>query len=706
MKYTYGVVGLSPLIMASESENNDGEKYPASVIRAGMVDVGRMYIPIGYLEEMGLYMASYKMNELHVHLNDYWGASKYSAFRLQSERYPGIVATDGFYTKDEYRAFQKAVRAYGVDVVSEIDTPYHAESFRGIPGITMISAGQMEIRTEPERTNVVNLITDLFDEYLEGPDPVFVGKKVHVGTDEYLDNTAQAREAMRDYTDRLIKYVNNYESEAHPDGLEARVWASLGGGGAQRGFTGTTPVSSDAVLNLWAPYWAGAEYTYELGSDIINTYGGFLYIVPGANAGYPDRWNGLYQNNGYHNYNFDFLYNTFNVNNYNATRNANLGGTGVLPIAHPRSVGAQFCVWNDMTSFYGGISEFDVFDRMRDAVALVSEKTWYGEQTEGQTAESFIARAKKLGNQAPGANPARFVASETDFVAGYNFRASDALSDLSGNGYDASGTGTTATGEGLRLNGGGAISLPFDSMGYPYTAHIRFKLDDVPENTVLFEGADGTLFANYNGTGHIGFERGTFGIAYAFEFMTGNTPVVSANEWVSLTFACGQKDIALYINGEKAAAYATSLRPVVNSRQRDSDTFVLPVESVFENADGVIAGLRVYNRILSDAEILSLYEDETQFGFIVTPGRINVSGTDVSAETVIANYTDTAEICNVILAVYTNGRLTDVNVQTITAAPGERLTVSNSAGGFGADSTAKLMVWDGGFIPLCPAVER
>ena len=56
-----------------------------------------------------------------------------------------------------------------------------------------------------------------------------------------------------------------------------------------RGFNGTTPVSNDATVNLWAPYWADVKETYNAGYDIINTCGGWLYIVPGANAGYPDR---------------------------------------------------------------------------------------------------------------------------------------------------------------------------------------------------------------------------------------------------------------------------------------------------------------------------------------------------------------------------------------------------------------------------------
>ncbi|NOV04389.1 glycoside hydrolase family 20 zincin-like fold domain-containing protein, partial [Paenibacillus planticolens] len=62
--------------------------YPKYGVRSGMIDVGRMYIPLEYLQEMTMYMAWFKLNEVQVHVNDYWGNSGYSAFRLESTKYP------------------------------------------------------------------------------------------------------------------------------------------------------------------------------------------------------------------------------------------------------------------------------------------------------------------------------------------------------------------------------------------------------------------------------------------------------------------------------------------------------------------------------------------------------------------------------------------------------------------------------------------
>ena len=90
---------------------------------------------------------------------------------------------------------------------------------------------------------------------MDGDDPVIQSDKFHIGTDEY---DKAYGEQMRKWTDELIKYVNS-------KGYESRVWASLG----KNGFNGTTPVTNEATMNLWAPYWADVQETYDAGYDIM-----------------------------------------------------------------------------------------------------------------------------------------------------------------------------------------------------------------------------------------------------------------------------------------------------------------------------------------------------------------------------------------------------------------------------------------------------
>ena len=80
-------------------------------IRGGMLDIARAWLPLEYVEEITKYFAFFKLNEIHLHINDK-GANNYSAFRLESD-IEGLTAKDGYYTKDEYRAYQKRMLEYG-----------------------------------------------------------------------------------------------------------------------------------------------------------------------------------------------------------------------------------------------------------------------------------------------------------------------------------------------------------------------------------------------------------------------------------------------------------------------------------------------------------------------------------------------------------------------------------------------------------------
>ena len=561
----YGGISITQILSQDEGKNNIAKgiarDYPKYEVRAGMLDVARTYIPMDYLKEMTIYMAYYKLNEVQVHVNDYWGATGYSAFRLESTTYPMITSTDGSYTKEEYKNYQKEMKNYGIDVITEIDTPYHAECFRSIPGAKMLKTGALDIREQSS----YDIIENLIDEYLDGDDPVIESDKFHIGTDEYDKNYS---EQMRKWTDHFIKYVNN-------KGYKTRLWGSLG----SRGFNGTTPVSNDATVNLWAPYWADVKETYASGYDIINTCGGWLYIVPGANAGYPDRLN------------ISTLYDKFDVNNFSPSRKVGQG-TAIMPVAHPQTKGAQFCIWNDMTSYGGGFTWFDIYDCFKDAVMITSEKTWYGEKTDGQTAAQFVERVNKLNSVVPGANPGRVVESADKNVTIIDFESvkDNKAIDLSKNGYDATLKNVTIEkgngGHVATLNGDGYVSLPYQTIGYPYTVMMDVKLDsNTPENTEIFSGSDGVMYANVDGTGKIGYKRSGYTFTFDYE--------LPKDKWFNLALTCDQKNTTLYING-KAISTGINMKTAIKNR-KDSSTFVLPVEKILNNAKGSVDNIKIYN---------------------------------------------------------------------------------------------------------------
>ena len=584
---TYGGATITQILYQDEDRNEIPKglvrDYPKYEVRAGMIDVGRMYIPLEYLEEMTVYMSWFKLNETHVHINDYWGGSGYSAFRLESEVYPEIVAEDGYYTKDDYRRYQKDMKKYGIDVITEIDTPYHSECFRDIPGVRMLSTGYLDITTDEARAANQEIIENLIDEYLDGEDPVIQSDHFHIGTDEYSKSYG---EQMRAWTDHFINYVND-------KGYESRVWASLG----KNGFNGTTPVSTDATLNLWAPYWADVHEMYDLGYDIINTYGGWLYIVPSGNAGYPDRMD------------LERLYNEFEVNNFKSGRNPS--GEAIMPIAHPQTKGAEFCLWNDMTSFRTGFSWFDVFDRFKDGVAIVSEKTWFGEKQEGQTYEQFQARMDAVIDKVPNANPGRFVESDTDVVADYEFE------DAGTTAIDSELVNAEINDGAVTFDGTGYMSMPMDSVGYPYTVLMNVTFDEITDDATLFSGADGTFYLNK--LGQLSYARGQY------EFTFNYTP--KAGEKLAIALTCDSKNLTLYVNG-RLIGTGKLTNETIGGKSQQSSTFVLPVEKIFDHVKGTLDDLTIYNRVLTDEEIYEELGIERE-NLALNKG-VDVSGLEVS----------------------------------------------------------------------------
>lgn len=102
-----------------------------------MLDVARKFFTMDYLKQYVKILSFYKMNEFQIHLNDNgfpqffgddWNRT-YAAFRLESERFPGLTAKDGSYSKQEFIDLQRMGLEYGVRIIPEIDIPAHSLAF-------------------------------------------------------------------------------------------------------------------------------------------------------------------------------------------------------------------------------------------------------------------------------------------------------------------------------------------------------------------------------------------------------------------------------------------------------------------------------------------------------------------------------------------------------------------------------------------------
>ncbi len=347
--------------------------YPDYGIRGFMMDCGRKFIPMSYMKDLVKMMAYYKMNTLQVHLNDN-GFKKFfqndwnktpAAFRLECDTYPGLTARDGFYTKKEFVEFQKEAMNQFVEIIPEIDAPAHTLAFTHYkPEIGSKDYGMDHLDLFNPET--YRFMDGLFKEYLEGENPVFVGPKVHIGTDEYSNKDQTVVEKFREFTDRYIRYVESY-------GKQACVW------GALTHAKGKTAVKSEnVIMGAWFNGYAEPKEMVKQGYKLISIPDGFLYIVPAA---------------GYY---FDYL-NTKNL--YENWTPAHVGKI-VFEEKDPAILGGMFAVWNDLIG--NGISVKDVHHRLFPALQTLSAKMWTGKNV-SVPFEEFDTQRNAL-SEAPGVN--------------------------------------------------------------------------------------------------------------------------------------------------------------------------------------------------------------------------------------------------------------------------------------------------------------
>lgn len=361
----------------------EARDYPEFPNRGFMLDVARKFFTLDYLKQTIKVLSFYKMNEFQIHLNDngfpqFYGEDwnrTYAAFRLESDRFPGLTAKDGSYSKEEFTELQRMGMLYGVNVIPEIDVPAHSLAFAHYkPEIASQEYGMDHLDLYKKET--YEFVDALLDEYLGGENPVFVGPDVHIGTDEYNKKEA---EQYRYFTDRYLKYVEKY-------GKTPRMWGGL------KWLPGKTPVKAEGVtVNAWSFDWVDPEVSLKDGYKLINTCDQYLYIVPAA---------GYYRDFLDH----KWLYETWTPWIMNRKQ--------TLPEGTPGVMGGMFAVWNDKCG--NGISEQDVHLRSFPAVQVLAEKLWRGKNEKGRF-EEFEVLCKQL-PEAPGVNLLARVPAETQLT--------------------------------------------------------------------------------------------------------------------------------------------------------------------------------------------------------------------------------------------------------------------------------------------------
>ncbi len=418
---------------------------PIYETRGFMIDCGRKFIPMSYLRSLVKMMAYYKMNLLHIHLNDNgfkqffggdWNKTQ-SAFRLECETFPGLTATDGSYSKKEFRELIKLADEYQVEIIPEIDIPAHSLAFTHYkPEIGSKEYGMDHLDLfNPETYKFCDA---LLKEYLEGDDPVFACKRVHIGTDEYSNAKKEVVEKFRYFTDRYIKYVESF-------GKEAAVWGSLSHA------RGETPVKVDNVLMyIWSNGYANPTEMKNLGYKMICIPDGWVYSVPAA--GY------------YHDYfPCQWLYENWTPNRV---------GNVTFEEGDPCIAGGMFAVWNDHCG--NGITTKDIQHRVFPALQTISTKCWTASKTSVPFADFDVKRHNL--SEAPGVNENALLSKDRKRTIAWEELKPEAL-----------------TGE--------------NEVGYNY--NVTFTIDPKPEHrgTVLLQNDNAIFYLSDPVEGKLGFVR-------------------------------------------------------------------------------------------------------------------------------------------------------------------------------------------------------
>jgi hexosaminidase len=352
--------------------------YPKYRERGFMLDVGRKFFSLSFLEDYVRFMSWYKMNDFHLHFNDNeinagnnpdW-MHRYAAFRLNSDKFKNLAAKDGSYTKQDMRELQDIARQHAVTITPEIDMPAHAlalTQFRPDLASPKYSKEFLDL----SNPNTYPFVNSLWDEFT----PWFDSPQMHIGADEYSGADA----------DNYRRFINTYDGYLKSKGKTVRIWGSL----AQ--MPGSVAVNSDMVMDLWDNDWANAVDTARQGFDVINMNDNLLYIVP--KAGYFQDY-----------LDTKLLYQKWEPNIFDlSNRSLNLQSND------PHLLGGMFAEWNDR---YTIISEADVHARVEPAMETLGEKMWSG-TTSGTSYDDFKQLAAKMGD-GPGTHlPGSSTASAT-----------------------------------------------------------------------------------------------------------------------------------------------------------------------------------------------------------------------------------------------------------------------------------------------------
>ena len=269
----------SPTISAGTAVDS-----PTKAERGLMIDTGRKFFSVGWVENHIRDLSYLKMNYFHLHLSDNVG------FRLESSTHPEITSTR-HYTKQDIAGIIALGNQYHVTIVPEIDMPGHmgailsgelniGHDYRLKDSSGTASSNYIDLTIPGART----LISDLIKEY----EPLFTSSPYwHLGADEYITNYSAYPQlltyARRNYgpnataKDTYYGFVNWADGVVRSGGKTMRMWND----GIKSG-DGTIAPNADIIVEYWYNYGLTPRQLVDAGHTVANQSWMPTYYVYGG----------------------------------------------------------------------------------------------------------------------------------------------------------------------------------------------------------------------------------------------------------------------------------------------------------------------------------------------------------------------------------------------------------------------------------------
>ncbi|MBN1131374.1 MAG: family 20 glycosylhydrolase [Chitinispirillaceae bacterium] len=360
--------------------------WPRGRWRGVMVDAGRKYYTMAWLQTFIRDMAYTKMNLFHFHLSDGLTQTNNGGFRLQSTTHPEITSTQ-YYSKTELQSLIALASQYHITIIPEIDLPGHVNWLYASHRNLLLGSrvlGNQYWALDLSKDSSYTFIRELLSEFI----PLFPGPFWHIGADEYmfideyatfpqLTTWARNRYGSNAHANDCYRHFVNWANElVRAQGKTAWAWNDV-----LLGITGTSvgacTLATDITMDHWGALnwigWGGVYPSAELarGYTMINCSWDLFYIITtNAKTTGDPQW----------------AYNSWELNTF---------AGGNIPAGDPHIQGGKYPIWGDAPS---AETEAQVWTGTFMLSRAVAQKCWGSPKIQAtyaafQTLANSVARA-------------------------------------------------------------------------------------------------------------------------------------------------------------------------------------------------------------------------------------------------------------------------------------------------------------------------